>query len=311
MVNIFISHSSKDKEFVRRLKRDLEELGHEIWLDEGEIGTGDSISKEIEEGISKMDFLILVLTPDSISSKWVELEWRAALLREIDENKKIILPIYLKSCNVPLLLKERLYADFSKGYDTGLVKLMKNIHNPNSEDVTGTEDLSMDRKQSEELSEILTELQDKSIPLSKSLTKALSFARKYGHENVEIFCENELKGWNRVPENKPKYREIEVYFSVVPINNQSVLWGNSSSNMFLYMENTSEFGKMDYFLGNPISMLEKRETPDLKKGFLSWQRQVTHPDTGETTVYFYARPDAYQNVVEVIRAELTKRLVDL
>jgi hypothetical protein len=39
MAKIFISHSSKDKEFVRQLKKDLEEFGHEIWLDEREIKT--------------------------------------------------------------------------------------------------------------------------------------------------------------------------------------------------------------------------------------------------------------------------------
>ena len=129
MANIFMSHSSKDKEFARKLKKDLIELGHEVWLDEGEIHVGESISLEIQEGINKADYFVLILTPDSIISKWVSLEWDAALQREIKENRTIILPVLLKECEIPLLLQNKLYADFSENYAVGLVKLVKGIAN--------------------------------------------------------------------------------------------------------------------------------------------------------------------------------------
>jgi hypothetical protein len=257
----------------------------------------------------------LVLTPNSVSSKWVDIEWRAALSREVDENKKIIIPIYLETCNVPLLLKERLHVDFRERYSIGLVKLVQTIDNPGVEmnnEFMG--ELAKEKNESEELSEILAELQDKEISLSKSVIKALSFARKYEHENVAEFCENELKGWDKIPENPPKHREIEAFLSVVRINNQFIGWDNNSSNMFLYMENTPErFKKINHFERNPISILEKKEkTPyDLKTGFLTWKEYIDHPKTGKTTVYFYARPNALQNVVEAIRVELTKILIDL
>ncbi len=43
MASIFISHSSEDKSFVRKLKNDLVQLGHNVWVDEGQIDIGDSI----------------------------------------------------------------------------------------------------------------------------------------------------------------------------------------------------------------------------------------------------------------------------
>ena len=52
MSKVFLSHSSKDKQFVRRLTKDLEEAGIEIWLDEKELLVGDELNKSIEYGIS-------------------------------------------------------------------------------------------------------------------------------------------------------------------------------------------------------------------------------------------------------------------
>ena len=43
---VFISHSSLDKPFVRRLTRRLEKEGFRVWLDERELVAGDSLGKK-------------------------------------------------------------------------------------------------------------------------------------------------------------------------------------------------------------------------------------------------------------------------
>ncbi len=313
MAKIFISHSSTDKEFIRKLKKDLEKFGHEIWLDEHEINIGDSISSEIEEGLSNANLLILVLTPDSVSSNWVGLEWRFALSREIEEDKKIIIPIYLKSCEIPIFLKERLYVDFRIDYPVGFAKLVQKIDNPEiKRSYEVIETLTKENKESEELAQILEGVQDKNISLTKSLTRALSFARKYAYEDLVEFCEKELKGWDKVPENPPKYREFEAFLSVEDIYNVVDGW-DSSSSVLSYMENSSRYLKINEFEKNPISFIEKKEeTPhDLTKALLTRRTTIDHPETGKTQVYIYAGPISYQNVIEAIRVELTKKLIDL
>lgn len=45
---LFVSHSSIDKWVARQLSKQLESEGHETFLDEKDIKTGDSIDSEIQ-----------------------------------------------------------------------------------------------------------------------------------------------------------------------------------------------------------------------------------------------------------------------
>lgn len=49
----FISYSSKDRRFVRKLVGDLEAGGVVVWIDEEQITPGDSITEKLAAGISK------------------------------------------------------------------------------------------------------------------------------------------------------------------------------------------------------------------------------------------------------------------
>jgi uncharacterized protein YjbI with pentapeptide repeats len=85
--SIFLSHSSKDKVFARRLYRDLRDLGINCWLDEKQILPGDSILGEIDKGIRLWDRLLLVCSRNSLSPTtgwWVEQELERALAKERD-----------------------------------------------------------------------------------------------------------------------------------------------------------------------------------------------------------------------------------
>ena len=49
--DVFLSHSAKDKAVVRAVAERLREDGLRVWLDDWEIGPGDSISAKIEDGL--------------------------------------------------------------------------------------------------------------------------------------------------------------------------------------------------------------------------------------------------------------------
>lgn len=112
----FISYSSRDEEFVLRLATDLRTReGIDAWLDQWEIKPGDRIPARIEEGLSRADVFILVLSPDSVNSPWVEYERQTWLTMQIDEEKRAkeescpptrrLIPVFYRDCQKPAFLQ--------------------------------------------------------------------------------------------------------------------------------------------------------------------------------------------------------------
>ncbi len=120
---VFVSHSSKDKPFVRKLVAALEKHHLNVWFDEAEIKVGDSIVTRISEGLDSA-YLIVVLSKASVESPWVREEMNAALMDQISGKGGVVLPVLIEPCDIPPLLRSRLYADFTGDFDLGLKKLL-------------------------------------------------------------------------------------------------------------------------------------------------------------------------------------------
>lgn len=127
MARVFLSHSSKDKAFVRRLAQDLRDLGHQPWFDEWEIRVGACIVTEVQKGLAEAHYVVLVLTPEAVASGWVDGEWKNAYWSEISNRRVLVLPILLRSCELPPLLRNKMYADFTGRYELGLARLTQAI----------------------------------------------------------------------------------------------------------------------------------------------------------------------------------------
>lgn len=75
MSDIFISHSSKDKDsLVRDFVKELRTLQLDVWMDEDVILCGDNILDEIKKGIKNSVCIALLLTPAFFESNWTSLE---------------------------------------------------------------------------------------------------------------------------------------------------------------------------------------------------------------------------------------------
>lgn len=124
---IFISHSSIDKGFAKLLCMDLEAKGHVPWLDEWDIQIGESIPEKVYQGLKDADFIIVILSKNSVVSKWVEREWQTKYWSEIEKGKIQVLPLLLQDCEIPELLKTKKYADFRFDFNNGLRSLLSAI----------------------------------------------------------------------------------------------------------------------------------------------------------------------------------------
>ncbi|RLJ73668.1 toll/interleukin-1 receptor domain-containing protein [Pedobacter alluvionis] len=124
-MSVFISYSSKDREFVDKLAFSLVAKRIKIWLDKWEMHPGDSLIDKIQEGLTESGYLLVVLSKHSVESEWCRKELNSGLMREIEEKKAHVIPVVIDDCKVPLFLREKLYADFRTDFDAGLAELMR------------------------------------------------------------------------------------------------------------------------------------------------------------------------------------------
>lgn len=91
----FLSHSSKDHEFAKRLYADLRNENVRCWFAPEDMKIGDRIRPSIDEAIRVYDKLLLVLTKNSVSSAWVEKEVETAFEKEQKQGRTVLFPIRL------------------------------------------------------------------------------------------------------------------------------------------------------------------------------------------------------------------------
>jgi hypothetical protein len=117
---IFISYSHSDKKFVEKLAAHLVKNNAHVWVDTWELNVGDSILNKVQQAILESGALLVVLSAASVQSEWCKRELSAGLVRELEERRVIVLPALLEDCEIPLFLREKMYADFRKDFKTGL-----------------------------------------------------------------------------------------------------------------------------------------------------------------------------------------------
>lgn len=139
-MRIFVSYSHQDKPTVDAIVDRLKLAGHEIWIDHLRLRPGDNISRKIEEGIETSDAVLVVVSANSLSSKWVQQEFSSLALSEISKRASRVIPILIDSSSVPSYLSKYLYIDLTKDLEAGLTSLVQSL------DVVKRKDIAQPRR---------------------------------------------------------------------------------------------------------------------------------------------------------------------
>lgn len=93
----FISYSSQDQDFAERLHADLQAKGVRCWFASHDMKPGEVIITAIDKAIRGYDKLLLILSKDSVASKWMRHEVEKALTEEmrIEREGNVLFPIRL------------------------------------------------------------------------------------------------------------------------------------------------------------------------------------------------------------------------
>lgn len=83
MYDVFISHASEDKaEFVNPLVETLQSAGVSVWYDTLEMQWGKSLREQIDSGIKRSKFAMVVLSKHFFAKKWPQRELDGILAKE-------------------------------------------------------------------------------------------------------------------------------------------------------------------------------------------------------------------------------------
>ncbi len=96
MVQVFVSHSTKDREFVEReILRALSAGGLQAWYAKESIHTSEMWERAILRGLRDSDWFLVVLSQDSARSTWVKREVDWAFVNRASR----IIPVLLNECD--------------------------------------------------------------------------------------------------------------------------------------------------------------------------------------------------------------------
>jgi hypothetical protein len=118
-IGVFVSYAREDRIVANRLAHDLQKVGYRAWTDFDGLVGGDKWKESIDEALRNSTALIVLLTPNAVSSKWVDYEITQALGRDHP-----IVPLLISPCKIPDKLDQFQRIDFFHlPYDVALSHL--------------------------------------------------------------------------------------------------------------------------------------------------------------------------------------------
>lgn len=159
----FLAYAHADYAFAERLHADLQANGVRCWFAEEDLESGRRLSVQVDEAIRVYDRLILVLSEQSLASKWVRYEVQKAVQQERRSGRQLLLPVRLVSfdkirdwravdaesgVDFAREVREYFIADFSNwkdhaSYQAAFQRLMRDLRSERTQD-TGLERASPD-----------------------------------------------------------------------------------------------------------------------------------------------------------------------
>jgi TIR domain len=121
--HVFISYSRKDDKVMNQVVERLRSRGIKVWIDNEKLIPGTAVwEEEVAKAIKIASGIVVVLSPEAKSSKWVSREITLA-----DQNEKLIVPVLIRGdehSSIPFRLVNHQYIDMRNNQKAGLDDLV-------------------------------------------------------------------------------------------------------------------------------------------------------------------------------------------
>jgi len=171
-MKVFISHPKENTDFAKKLAAALRKKKFETWVDVSDLKIGDNIFETISQRIKDSDFIIVVLSKAFARAKGVHAELSAYLTKEVATKRNTILPVLIEDCEIPVMLRDRFYADFRGSFEVGLDALVNTLSHEKRRTPTTREKAAAIKENTESSIELQLE----------------KIRNEYSNGNLSIFC---------------------------------------------------------------------------------------------------------------------------
>jgi len=98
---VFISYSKEDRLVSKRILRFLENTGFKVAYSDYEFWPEESIAEKMGKSISSSDYVFMLLSKNSVKSKWVSSSFSRRYLDELSTRDVTLVPVLIEDCEIP------------------------------------------------------------------------------------------------------------------------------------------------------------------------------------------------------------------
>jgi hypothetical protein len=119
-ISISISYSRRNSSFVDQLEAHLKACKFDTWVDRRKIEDSQSWKKALKDAIDQCDVVLVVLSPASVTSPYVQMEYNYAL----NTGKRVLLLEHQTCSDIPIALRDIQRVSFRTKTEPGLRDLL-------------------------------------------------------------------------------------------------------------------------------------------------------------------------------------------
>ena len=116
---LFVSYSRKQMYFAEAVALHLQQAGFEVWFDLQKLGPGVDWSSALKDGYSNCARLVLIASKAAIASRYVQVEWEAAL-----SNGREVVVVLAENVRLPEALRGSPVYDARTDFDRAIESLV-------------------------------------------------------------------------------------------------------------------------------------------------------------------------------------------
>jgi hypothetical protein len=123
-VSVFLSYSSKDREFALWLRDQFKKDNIAVWRDGDLIEPGEEWMDQIRHAIDRCHLMVLLLSADALKSKYVTLE-----IEEFQAAGKKVFPVKIDACAIPQSVSKLQVLDATGDKEAAYFRLKRAVEN--------------------------------------------------------------------------------------------------------------------------------------------------------------------------------------